>query len=319
MVLQGTPPPFILLGVYTEAYLGNQQYVDQYLIGLDSWAGLSRTANRGHSISGDFINIEVDSPSYYIFDPLETLWNNGYADFINLSSTRTAAAIANGTYDPAIRAWADAYKAWVSLGGNRKAFIAPLEEMNGYWPSYGLDPVNFKSAYQRIQTIFAQAGVTPNQVWWTFAPNAYTRPEDPPIQAYYPGDDKVDVVALSAYNFGYCSSNPWPRWDNPDQAFGSSIALIRQQVTVSKPIFIAETGSTTAGGDKDQWIRSAYPYLVQQNVRGVLYYNSDKECDWAVYQPWPGGRQLQSYKDALSYLNARYTAPATLATLAIPP
>jgi beta-mannanase len=236
-----------------------------------------------------------------------------------LSTTQTASAIASGADDAAIQAWAQAYASWVALGGHRRAFIAPLQEMNGYWTSYGLDPDNFRAAYQRIQTIFAQTGISRSQVWWTFAPNGYTRPGDPPIQAYYPGDDKVDIVSFSAYNFGSCSGNPWPLWQTPDQVFGPYIATIRQQVTASKPIFVAEAGTTSAGGDKDKWLRDAYAYLVQQNIRGILYFNSDKECDWAIYQPWLGGRQVQGYKDALLNPNLRYFAPANLAVYTLPP
>ena len=103
--------------------------------------------------------------------------------------------LANGCCDDSLRAWADAYAGWVGQGGGRKAFLAPLQEMNNPHVSYGVDPENFRRAYQHIQDIFAQAGVTRDQVWWVFAPVGYTWPGDPPLSAYYPGDDKVDVSA----------------------------------------------------------------------------------------------------------------------------
>ncbi|MCL4395908.1 MAG: hypothetical protein M1482_14075 [Chloroflexi bacterium] len=324
--------PPMLLGTYSTVYMGDQATVDQYLLGFDAWAGLDRTWNMGHSIWGDFVSFEVSSPSTTVNTILETTWQNGYTTFVNLSTdtTYTAAQIAAGADDTAITAWAQAYAAWAGQGDHRRAFIAPLQEMNGYWTHngttlYGLDPSGYKAAFKHIQNIFAAAGVTRSQVWWTFAPNGYTAPGDPPISSYYPGDAYVDVVAFSAYNFGYCSVNLYPAWETPQQVFGSYITLMRQ-ITSTKPIFIAETGSTaytatgtTSNSSKSQWLRDAYSYLAGQNIRGVLYFNSDKECDWAVYQPWSGGRQVQGYKDAVSIPAARYFTPASLSVYSLPP
>jgi hypothetical protein len=315
LVLKGPQPPF-LIGVYHLKYNGSQQVVDDYLHGLDEWAGLSRSAGKGHTIAADFVSFDFPNLSDNIMAILETLWSNGYTAFFNIYADTTAAAITNAQYDSAIRAWARAYKAWLDLGGNRRAFLAPLQEMNGYWVPYGLDPTNFKPAFRRIVTIFGEEGVTRDKVWWTFAPNGYSEGTFR-IKDYYPGDDVVDVIAFSAYNFGKGCAQPWTWWQEPDEAFGPYIAEIRQTVSRAKPIFIAETASSSFGGDKDQWLRNAYAYLNQQNVRGVLYLNADKECDWAVYVP--GGRQVQGYRDAVSSNAIRYIPPATLSVTDIPP
>ena len=305
-----------LIGVYTPGiYPGSQQFVDQYLTGLDSWAGLSRAVGRGHSIYGDFVDWEHTDPNSYVLGPLELLWNDGYTEFLNLSITnRTSAAIAGGCCDASITAWAHAYKTWVDKGGNRKAYLAPLEEMNGSWTPYGLDPPNFKLAYQRILNLFAAQGVTRDKVWWVFAPNGWSTPPYG-IQAYYPGDDKVDMVGFSSYN----QSCKVP-WMTPAVVFNPYIQEIRT-VAPSKPIFVAETASASLQGDKDQWIRDAYSLLVQQNIRMILYYNGDRqsvgECDWAVYVP--GGKQVQGYKDAVSSANFVYVDPATLSGMTILP
>ncbi len=312
-----TPITPALVGVYAPGtYWGSSSDVNQYLKGLDSWAGLNRSVGKGHSIAGDFKDIQDPNPAYNIPQVLETLWTNGYTGFINMTTnTYTSAQIANGCCDAAIRAWAQAYAGWVAKGGNRRAFLAPLQEMNGNWTSYGnpLDPPNFKLAYARIQTIFANAGITRNQVWGVFAPNGWSTPPYH-IAAYYPGDANVDIVAFSSYNQSYATA-----WMNPDQVFGPYIQEIRTTVTSSKPIFIAQTATCSAGGNKDQWLRDAYTYLVNQQIRGIIYFNGDKECDWAVYQPWSGGRQVQGYKDAVSGPNSRYVAPATLAVTPLLP
>ncbi len=305
------PPPAIatLIGVYAPGrYWGFQSDVNQYLIALDTWAGLNRNAGKGHSLAGDYKDIQDPN----ISPILETLWTNGYTAFVNITANGySSSQIANGCCDAAIRAWAQAYRGWVAKGGGRKAFLAPLQEMNGSWTTWGMDPGGFKSAYQRVMNIFAQQGVSRGQAWWVFAPNGWSTPPYHLID-YYPGDANVDVIGFSSYNQSYAAP-----WMNPDQVFGPYIQEIRTTVTSSRPIFVAQTASCSTGGDKDQWLRAAYAYLVQQNIRGVIYFNGDKECDWAVYVP--GGRQLQGYKDAVSGSNTRYLAPAALSGTVLPP
>jgi hypothetical protein len=311
----GPPPPWLLIGVYSiGAYFDNQTAVDQHLLGLDSWAGLSRTAGKGHSISGDFMDFMPPyNNEYNITRTLETLWSNGYTKFINLSANKTAAQIATGCCDDDLRTWAQHYKTWFSLGGNRRAFIAPLQEMNGNWIPYGYDPPNFKLAYERIKNIFEAEGVTRDKVWWVFAPNGWSTPPYG-IQDYYPGDALVDIVAFSSYN----QSCVQP-WMTPQTVFGPYIAEIRQ-VTASKPIFIAQTGTGSTGGDKDQWLRDAYSYLGEQRIRGIIYFNGSPsgQCDWIVYNP-SGSPKVQGYKDAVNTTGILYLPPATLATTTIQP
>ncbi|MCL4395172.1 MAG: hypothetical protein M1482_10290, partial [Chloroflexi bacterium] len=291
-VLQQTQPS--ILGVYEQSgyWLGSQANINSYLKGIDSWAGLSHSANKGHSVAGLFLDIQDSNPSSNVTDRLELLWSNGYTSFINLNTSKTAAYVAGGGLDSSIRAVANAYKAWLQNGSNRKAYIAPLQEMNGDWIPYGCDPTNFKAAYARIQNIFSQAGVTRNQVWWVFAPNGWSSPCHT-MDEYYPGDSTVDVVGISAYNFGVCSGGSW---QTPDQVYGPYLDIVRNNVTSTKPVIVAQTGSSASGGNRDQWLRDAYAYLALHNVRMVIYYNLNVQCDWRVYTP-DGSVRVQGYKN----------------------
>ena len=170
--------------------------------------------------------------------------------------------------------------------------------MNGFWVPYGLDPTNFILAYQHIQQIFIQEGVSMDEVHWTFAPNGWSRPQHPALEAYYPGDNIVDVVGFSAYNFGYCNGGVW---QDPVTVFGPYLPRIRTMAP-DKPIFIAQTASSTSGGSKDQWLRDAYGYLKdQQGVKAIIYFNLDKECDWAFYKTWGSNqRQYDGYREAVA-------------------
>jgi mannan endo-1,4-beta-mannosidase len=192
------------------------------------------------------------------------------------------------------------------------AFLAPLQEMDGYWTSYGLDPTNFKRAYKHIQDIFAAEGVPEDSVYWVFAATGYESNKYPPFEDYYPGDAYVDVVGFSSYNFGYCpiSSNNDPTWRTPKQLMNKHITRMNDMAP-SKPVFIAQLGSSSYISQgvmddevKSQWLTDAYNYLADQSsVRGVIYFNFDKEneCDWAFYKTWDDNqRKLEGYREGIA-------------------
>ncbi len=308
--VQTVVPDKPVLGVHISDYVGNQDIVDAELKAMDSWTGKST------SLVGIFMDIEEVNPAYNIDAQFETLRINGYTAFLNLMTERSAAQIANGSYDSAIRNVAQGYYAWASQGNYRRAFVAPLPEMNGDWYSYGHDPTNFKIAYARIRNIFTQEGVTTDMVWWVFAPSRGVG--DNGFENYYPGDNLTDIVAFSAYNYGYCEAiAPWYEWQEPATLFGPVIDRMRIMAP-TKPIFVAQTGVTSEtehGWDddaKNQWLEDAYNYLATApSVRGVLYFNIKQQCDWRFFSS--GGIRYEGYKNGVSNENWQYVTPKALA------
>lgn len=304
----------VLLGLYSSGYLGEPSILKQEVQDVEQWAG------KRFSLAGSFIDIEDSNPAYNIPVPLELQRQKGYTAFINLATKRTAAEIARGDVDHALKALAKAYASWSSQGKDRIAFIAPMPEMNGSWESYREDPANFKLAYQRIQRIFAEQGVARNAVRWVFAPNGWSRNEHR-FENYYPGNDGVDVVAFSAYNWGYCSASTagqWKAWDRPEKVFDPYIQRMRSMAP-NKPIFIAQTATTSddktgsSQSAKDQWLRDTYTYLAASGVRGILYFNLNKECDWAFYRA--SGHRNEGYKAAVMNPAFGYVSPSDLAQM----
>ena len=199
---------------------------------------------------------------------------------------------------------------------HRSAFIAPFPEMNGAWESYGEDPVNFKLAYQRVQDIFTQAGVKSDAVRWVFAPNGWS-PEKDRFEYYYPGDSSIDVVAFSGYNWGYCSNAAWKHWSQPQEVYQPYIQRL-QKLSPQKPIFIAQTATTSytpAGSQlnvKNRWLRDTYSYLASQpQVKGIIYFNIDKECDWQLFDA--KGTKFTGYVKAIANPAFGYLSPRRLA------
>ncbi len=316
----------LMTGIYPVGW-PEQSTIDNEMRPLDNWL-TGVTGGRSTSIFGTFmpmlINDTIAKANVEI--PLTIIWDNGYTPFVNLPAPDGATAydVAAGKYDSQLRAWAKSYKNFAA-NGSRFAYMAPLQEMNGEWVSYGKDPTNFKIAYKRIQSIFIQEGVPKEFVKWVFAPNGWSRPGMPRFEEYYPGDNYVDVVAISGYNFGYCNGGIWEEpetvFNNPGLGATNGHYLDRlRALAPTKPIFIAQTASssywtkgTKSPSEKDRWLRDAYKYLsTQPNVKAIIYYNIDKDqpCDWSIYTH--GGEQYSGYKTGVNSNGYIYSSPINL-------
>ena len=312
----------IMLGVYTPGYLGDKQVIQNELKALDNWSG------KHISISGTFVGIQDPNPAYNVPVPLQNLWDAGYTAFINLMTQGTATQIGNGGEDQHIRNIASAYSGWVKqgrlLGQTRMAFIAPLPEANiTTGNSYGGNPSTFKSAYWRIRDIFNQElsklGLPASSVAWVFAPNGQDEPGKPSFENFYPGDQTVDIVGFSSYNWGYCYGWKYDSWDMGDKLFKPYVERM-QVMAPGKPIFISQTASSSSfpshgaysHAKKDSWLKDTYTYLAGlAGVRAIIYFNIDKECDWAFYKS--GSVTYSGYVSVIQQPDFVYIGPGDIA------
>lgn len=326
--MSGEPDTPLLLGVYPQGWI-NQDTVDSELVPLDQWTG------KHHSLVGTFLPISTPNYRAYVTDVLDTSWENGYTPFVNLSTNSTAYSIASGALDSSLRSWARAFRDY-ARGGERSAFIAPLQEMNscqasGCWTTYGGSPGNYKLAYQRIQNIFTEEGVPAESVHWTFAPNGWSHPiYDYPFETYYPGDAITEVVSFSSYNFGTCTGTSWKSpeavFNNPDRAAPEGQYLDRMRVMApDKPIIIAQTASSArytgcsnfSDAAKNAWLEDAYNYLADYpGVMGVLYFNiRNSQVDWPIYSQ---SVRYNGYVAGASHPNIIYLSPSELHNNGLP-
>jgi hypothetical protein len=65
---------------------------------------------------------------------------------------------------------------------------------------------------------------------------------------------------------------------------------------------------------KNQWFRDSYNYLAAApGVQGIIYFNINKECDWALYTQ--NGNQSDGYKEAIANPAFSYVPPTDLAKM----
>ena len=288
-----TDPPSVFLGLYTSLSL----QVSAAEIGqVDQWLGENGLTSQV-AIAGTFMDLEFPNPEWNILHDLDAAWSEGAVPFVNLAvgttslGPRTAQDVASGLLDAAIRTWASIYADW-SQDGEKRAFIAPLQEMNAGWVSYGLDPENFKLAYARIQQIFLEEGVHESAVLWVFAPNGWSLPGHE-FERYYPGDNAADVVGFSAFNFGACVSNG-EGWDPYEVSIHPYLERM-SRMAPEKSIFLAQTGTVAQGGDKSSWLTESFGKIADfPMAQAVIYFNVSKPeagaplcnpVDWRIFNP----------------------------------
>lgn len=127
---------------------------------------------------------------------------------------------------------------------------------------------DFVAAYQRTVGIFHEVGADNVAFIWStgvFPPPPEDWGRDPDWQAYYPGDEYVDWVAIGHYNFGA------PEWNDPIYDFA---------VAHDKPVFVPEFGIRHgAGGDMTmaenvEWIAAMFDYFeTRPLIKAIIYAN----------------------------------------------
>ncbi|TAK35513.1 MAG: hypothetical protein EPO21_05750 [Chloroflexota bacterium] len=149
-----------------------------------------------------------------------------------------------GVHDAYISEWATALRNY-----GRPVWLRPMWEDNGswYWWSSAASSTAkdaYKAAFQRVVTIFRQAGA--NNVRFMWSPNVSIYSIGAPMPSY-PGDEYVDIIGLDGY---------------PSDDFYSAFKEDYDELsTLGKPLIIAET-STSIFSDS---ARAAY-------VRNLLTY-----------------------------------------------
>ncbi|MEZ5175721.1 MAG: hypothetical protein R2823_05900 [Acidimicrobiia bacterium] len=297
-------------GLHTGLY-SSDFYVTGDLNGVGAAAGQKVT------FGGTFHDVYEATSDYNPGDPnswsntveiLESAWAAKSTPFANVGVNASAGSIANGNHDVQIAEWVRHVKAFLDRGGGRSLIVGVLPEHN-LRNAYGCDPARFETAYRKFVDAFTAAGIDETQVRFAWVPNGWTAPGCGSLASYYPGDDVVDVIGISAYNWGSCPGNG--SYQTPAQAMGPYLDEIRNTIpgSNSKPFVISQTASPR-GGCQNAWITTMTSYLKNDpNVVGFVWFNFNKpgEPDFRVWT----SSLVQGWKDAVASGDTAYSWPLT--------
>jgi beta-mannanase len=193
--------------------------------------------------------------------------------------------ITAGNHDAYIRQFARDAKAF---GGTVLMRFAQ-EANNNYFPwsvnSFDNSPTTFKNAWRHVVDIFRAEGADNVRWVWSVAKKTCTGGCNPYTEVY-PGNDYVDVMAFSGYNWG---AHPGKQWTSMYDSYRRVTDKLRE--VSNKPIMVAETASNELGGDKAQWIRDGYREVYRElpDIEAIVYLDADLRNvghpDWRIDSP----------------------------------
>ena len=286
-----------LLGVY----YGNQGWKMDQVRAMEAWQG------KRHAVVNlftDWCNRSKNIDNLFK-QQLPNIWASGNVPVVSwepylcspsATPANVAARAAGGEYDAYLNTWADRMKAFISgpdgsLGtaDDRRVYIRLAHEMNGNWYPWSAatgsnSTAHYVLMWQRVRGVFWQKGLTSSSVQWIWAVN---HEDVGPVTAesYFPGDAYVDWIGIDGYNWG--ASQSWSAWRTPQEVFGTMTARLRALTAL--PLALTETASTTARAGtvdvagKSAWITQFFDYAPASGARMVIWFNEDKEADWAAF------------------------------------
>lgn len=214
-------------------------------------------------------------------DELNAAWNRGAVPMVTWEPMTSEGAgiplrqIAAKKEDGHIFTAAREAAAW-----GKPIFVRFAHEMNGDWFPWGFGvggntAEDFRKAWRRVVGVSRAAGA--ENIRWVWCPNEHANRF--PLEPFYPGDSTVDWVCLDGFNFG--ERVEWPSFTS---LFGNSYN--RLIGFTDRPLMIGETGSVEEGGEKPEWIASAFEREAPQfdRLRAIVWWNvdDDKHGDFRV-------------------------------------
>ncbi|MGH2706434.1 MAG: glycoside hydrolase family 26 protein [Actinomycetota bacterium] len=310
-----------LLGVY----YGNQGWAIREVQALESWQG------RRHAVVELFTNWNGSRKTLdnLFGQQLPNIWANANVPLITweaftskVTPSDIEVRIARGDYDGYVRTWAKRLAGFLSgpdgaLGtaDDRRAFLRLAHEPNGDWYPWGASkgansPADYVAMWRRVHRLVSEAGPGDSTLQWVWAVNADDVGEFA-AEAFYPSNSYVDWVAVDGYNWG--ASQSWSSWESPDAVLGSMVSRVRL-IAGDKPLAVTETASTTSATSgidvaaKSAWITDLFGWAAGRDVRMVVWFNEDKETDWAMFGGSRGDETFRygntSYRGYRSYRQA---------------
>lgn len=149
----------------------------------------------------------------------------------------------------------------------------------------------YLAAWRHIWTIFDQEGADNVKFLWSVAKEKCHRCN--PYAPFYPGDQYVDYMGFSAFNWGAIEGRTW-------QSMYDTMALVTNHLMSisNKPIIVAETGSNDVGGYKGGWIEDGYQEVYDKlpKIVAIMYLNYDlREVDHPDWSLSASGDGLAKY------------------------
>lgn len=192
--------------------------------------------------------------------------------------------------------------------------LRPLRDANGDWNSWALgwsdggdspnSPESFRQAWTTVHDVFAKYCDPGQDILFVFSVSHADAGGNASFAQAYPGDNLVDYVGLSGYNYGDHSNWGWQSFSN---LFRNAYCTIAPET--SKPMLITEWSSVEAEGNKELWVATALDELASgryPKIHGLVWVQDvgagPGEGEWGVDS---SSGSLDAYREGVSSIQAQ--------------
>jgi hypothetical protein len=306
--------------LYWGATIGSHLTGDQAPWDMNAVAQLEGEAGKSASMVQFFQPFANCNPgcSFYSFPttPMDDIRGHGSIPVLSWSSQSIPSNlnepdfqlsdVISGRYDSYIAEFANEAREW-----GHPFFLRFNWEMNGSWFPWaegvnGNGSGEYVAAWRHVHDIFTAAGAT--NVSWVWCPFVDPGGSMTDLGSLYPGDGYVDWTGLDGYNWGTNPASP-RGWRTFDQLFRRTYDEIVDDVAPSKPMMLAEVGSSELGGSKADWIRDALTRVPTeyQQIRALLWFDKfDDDMDWPIETSAPATTAFAEGVQQPAYVGAGY-------------
>ena len=258
--------PSVALGVYIPESAEHPDRIDRY----------ARLVGRKPVIVNEYKQWDFTP---FVPAELNAVWNRGAVPMITweplsyLGRKYPLRLVQRGRYDEYVRKSARAAAAW-----GKPILLRFAHEMNGTWYPWargvaGNNSYRIRAVWRRLVGIFRTQGA--DNVEWVWTPNVNTGGNFP-FRDLYPGDAWVDWVGFDGFNWAL--RGEWNSFtDIVDNSYEEMTKIS------SRPMIVAETGSSETGGDKGAWVASALGREIPRlpRIRAIVWFNDKFEDEGA--------------------------------------
>jgi Glycosyl hydrolase family 26 len=218
------------------------------------------------------------------------------------------AAILSGAHDDYIDSWARGLSAYG--GPVLLRFAHEMTDQPHYPWAVGVNgntADEYIAAWHHVRAIFDRYPT--RNVKWVWSPqmlgDASEAVHEARYRSVYPGDDLVDWLGLDAYNTGTALDWGTPRWRSFREVLSTPYAAIT--TISSKPMLLAEVGSSETGGSKAEWITTALSTELPAfpRVHALVWFDIAKEDAWTLHSSqssftaWISAASLPAFRSSL--------------------
>ena len=208
-------------------------------------------------------------------------WEPWLSAFTRLRGTTPRGSlrrIASGDFDAYIRSWA---RGAVRYG--HPVLLRPGHEPTNPWyawaPEHGNTAADYRAFWARVHRIFREEGAHNALFVWT--------PYGLDDHEWFPGAARVDWIGFDLFNYGgHSEEGIWLDF--------YTLAKLSYDAYrgLGRPMLIAEVGTSSAGGNKADWIRDMFHSLSSKNfpeIRALVLFDhpggqnpAGQPIDWSL-------------------------------------